>query len=329
MKCFRQRTLSSRTMSQRFLISRLSALGDVVCSLPVAVALKRSFPESEITWVVDQRFSAVVECCGSVARVARVNRKGPSPELDALKGQSFDIAFDIQGLLKSAVVLSKVKAARKLGYHWQREGASLFSQRVIPDASSLHVVDQYVDVARAAGAEMDLAEFELVPQEGALASVREALQSIHVDPARCKLVLLNAGAGWASKRWPPSAFSTLCKLLKDAECQPVFIGSGSADQLAFDEIALANPIPPQSLIGMTSVAELIALVSIASAHVGGDTGSSHIAAALQVPAIGLYSRTRPERSCPYGQIERCHYDPESMSNIHPEAVAESVLEAIR
>jgi len=59
---------------------------------------------------------------------------------------------------------------------------------------------------------------------------------------------------------------------------------------------------------------------LAVAHVGGDTGSTHIAAALGIPAVGLYSITRPVRSCPYGQIERCLYEPRGLKYILPDQV---------
>ena len=82
------------------------------------------------------------------------------------------------------------------------------------------------------------------------------------------------------------------------------------------------------LTGKTTVAELIAVISLAEAHVGGDTGSTHIAAGLAVPAIGLYSATRPERSCPYGQIDRCIFRPEGLDKIEASDVFSLVQEAI-
>ena len=85
---------------------------------------------------------------------------------------------------------------------------------------------------------------------------------------------------------------------------------------------------PVSLVGKTSLGQLVGLIQLGAAHLGGDTGSSHIAAALGKPAVGLYSATRPERTCPYGQIARCHYDPTGLAAISPEAVATTLLEAI-
>ena len=130
----------------RILISRLSALGDTVCTLPVAVALKKQFPECEITWVVDPRFEGIVECCIAVNNVVTCK---PSFSLASLPRfeKPFDIVLDMQGLSKSALVVWRAKAPLKLGYHWQREIAPFFSRPVLPDPSSLHIVDQYLDRA--------------------------------------------------------------------------------------------------------------------------------------------------------------------------------------
>ncbi len=307
----------------RILISRLSALGDVVCTLPVATALKRCVPGCHITWIVDPRFSGVVECCSSVDEVLVYRPKiGSLPKLPG----RFDAALDMQGLLKSALPVFVSRAQTKLGYHWQREGSALFSRCVLPDSSSFHVVDQYVDVARALGAEMDRAEFDLNPKQEDVLSVRLKLKQRDVSG---RFVALNAGAGWATKRWPPTHFAKLADDLEDAGVPCVLIGGpGHADHAAAAEVNESARRPVASMVGETSVKELIALIRLCSAHVGGDTGSSHIAAALGVPAIGLYGITRPERSCPYGQRDRCHYDPSGLANIGPEAVIATVREEL-
>lgn len=298
-----------------FLISRLSALGDTVCSLPAAVALRRAFPGCRITWAVDPRFAGIVECCIAVDEVVRV--KPSLKNLPRFKGQ-FDVALDLQGLLKSGLCVARAKAKRKVGYHWQREGSWLFSERVLPDPSSFHVVDQYVDVARAVGGKMDYAEFDLKPKEEDLAKVDALLAENGVQTAPA---ILNAGAGWATKRWPAAHFARLSDELNRAGVPVVLIGGkAEADQAAAKEVISAAKAPIVNLLGKTSVRELVALVSRGRLHVGGDTGSTHLAAALGVPAYGLYSITRPQRSCPYGQIDRCFYEPGGLAQIEPERV---------
>jgi heptosyltransferase I len=306
-------------MAAEFLISRLSALGDVVCSLPAASALKRAYPDCQITWAVDPRFAGIVECCRSVDHVLRV-KPGFSPSTWPQFERRFDVALDLQGLLKSALVVGRAKADRKFGYHWQREGSWLFSQRVLPDPTSFHIVDQYVDVARAAGGVADKAQFALAPLEEDLVSVREKLSAAGVA---APFVVMNAGAGWATKRWPAAHFARVIDTLASDGIHSVLIGGkAAADVEAANEVVALCASKPASLLGQTSVRELVALLSLADAHLGGDTGSTHIMGALGRPAIGLYSITRPQRSCPYGQVENCLYSPDSLSKIEPaEALA--------
>ena len=307
------------------LISRLSALGDCVCTLPVAVALKKSFPESRITWAVDPRFAGIIECCPTVDEIQRV-KPGFKPASWPSFETKFDLALDMQGLSKSGLVVARAKAGKKLGYHWQRELAPLFSAPVTPDPSSLHVVDQYVDVARAAGAECDRADFGLQPLEEDRNKCKELLSENGVNGP---FVVLNAGAGWATKRWPATHFARMSEMIATKGISAVFIGGkAEADQQAFREVEQETNVPILNLLGKTSVRELVSLVSLANAHVGGDTGSSHVAAALGVPAIGLYSITKPARSCPYGQIHRCHYEVSGLMDIQPEAVFSTLWEAV-
>jgi ADP-heptose:LPS heptosyltransferase len=82
------------------------------------------------------------------------------------------------------------------------------------------------------------------------------------------------------------------------------------------------------LAGRTTIGDLIGLLSLSAVHVGGDTGSTHLAAALGVPAVGLYSMTSPKRSCPYGQISRCLYEPAGLDRIPVPAVLHQVEVAL-
>ncbi len=309
----------------RVLISRLSALGDVVCSLPAAVALKRTFADCHITWAVDPRFAGIVECCGSVDSIVRYK---PATNWRSIPTypERFDVALDLQGLLKSALGIARAKATVKLGYHWQREGSRLFSAAVKPDPSSFHVVDQYVDVARAAGAVVDRAEFDLKPAADDLESICMKLADAGITG---RFAIANAGAGWATKRWPATSFAALSHELSTIGLPLVLVGGKApADHDVGAEVLAAGGIFT-SLIGETNVRQLVAAISLAAVHIGGDTGTTHIAAALGIPAVGLYSITKPIRSCPYGQIDRCLYDPTGLANIQCADVAKMVLESAR
>lgn len=296
----------------RVLIVRLSALGDVVCTLPVASAIKSWRPSAEVVWLVDKAFAAIPQACRNVDRVeVRPKKLAELRSLLAGLGE-FDHVLDMQGLLKSGAAAALAKGKDKRGYHWQREGSWLFTSAVRPDPTSIHVVDQYVDVARSLGADVHCADFALTPAPEAVASVQEKLSAAGRDPAR-RLILMNAGAGWSTKRWSPAGFAQVARETAEAGAQACFLGAPS-DREVLQEVLACQPGEVLDMVGKTSIAELIALVSLANAHLAGDTGSTHLAAALGVKAYGVYTLTRPERSCPYGQIHRCRsLDPSEVS----------------
>ena len=240
--------------------------------------------------------------------------------------EDFEAALYLKGLLKSGLCILKAKAKRKVGYHWRREGAWLFSERVLPDPTSFHIVDQYVDVAREVGGQMDRAEFMLRPKPVDVTTVKGKLAEQGVEG---RFLVMNAGAGWVTKRWVPSYFAQTIDALAERGYTTVLIGGkAQADVAAAEEVTRECRSKPLNFLGKTSVRELVALIDASDAHLGGDTGSTHIAAALGKPAIGLYSITKPLRSCPYGQIERCLYDSDSLANIEPKAVLEVLSEAL-
>lgn len=286
-------------------------MGDVVCTLPVACALRSQFPDCHITWAVSPTFAPLVERCDAVNRVEAVLAKG-SRIIDEIRRirtwEPFDIAIDAQGLTKSAAVVGAAKADQKVGYHWQRELAPFFSQKVKPDPTSLHVVDQYVDVARAVGCQVDRAQFALKPREDDLEAV--AAFGLPRDYA-----VIHPGGGWATKRWAVENFVAVARRLVEQGTTPILIGTAPEAPSAAE---IAAQVPEAiNLVSKTNLGALVALIQGARLHVGGDTGSTHIAAALGIPAVGIYLVTRPERSCPYGQFNHC-----------PEPTREKILQLV-
>lgn len=287
----------------RYLVARMSSLGDVVHTLPVAAAIKANDPEAEIVWAASKVYAPIVELCTAVDRVVALKKSfwNNGPLVKQLG--KFDVALDMQGLFKTGWIILHADAPKKLGYHWQREGSGLFSSPVRPDPTSHHVVDQYLDVIRALGAEVHEADFCLRPKETETAKMSDLLSQLGRSPSR-PLVLTNPSSARTVKRWAPNLMAHAVRILDEAGFQVGFIGT-SGDEWAYKEVE-AEGIPPViNLLGKTSVSELVALISLAQAHLGGDTGSTHIAAALGIPAYSVYTATRPQRSCPYRQIHRC------------------------
>lgn len=311
--------------SRKFLIVRLSALGDTVCTLPAAAALKDAFPQCHITWVVDPRFQDIPRRCIYVDEVVTLK---PSFRWNSWKfeNEGYDVVFDLQGLLKSGLVASGVQAKLKLGYAWQREGAWLFTQAVAPDPTSLHVTDQFVDVVRAAGGVAGEAKFGLQPHQADLIKVEALLDGAGIQP---NFVVFNPGSARPEKRYPIEQAARLCDKLWSEGFQVVVIGSPAQDEInRIEDLRNRSLFPPVSLAGQTSIGELVGLISLAKAHIGGDTGSTHIAAAMRIPCVGLYAATSPDRTGPYGQRHHCLYNENGLDQIAPEAVVEKLQEIL-
>lgn len=287
---------------KRALIVRTSALGDVACSLPAAGSIKEAWPECEVTWIVDKRFSGLVECCAFVDQTVKIEKGFGALSQQVKELGEFDVALDLQGLLKSAGPVFLAKAKQKLGYHWQREGAALLVSRVMPLESSVHVVEQYLDVARAAGGG-DSVRFGLAAQAEDVKKVNGVLREAGLEDGQ-RLVLSNAGAGWAAKRWPAENYASLVAVVESAGGRVGFIGT-EVDRPSFEAVLAAGATGAMDLLGKTNVRELVALLDSATVIVAGDTGALHIAAGLGKPCVGIYTQTRPERSCAYGQLENC------------------------
>ncbi len=287
--------------SKKILFIKLSSLGDIVHALPAAVAIKRTHPEWILHWMASEKFSQILENHPSIDKLIVTPHRPSLKTLISIKKQlrseKYDIALDMQGLFKSARFAALSGAKLKLGFHWQREGARFFSKPVKPQKTNIHVVEQYLAVAEELGCEPYPVDFQLYPNEQCLDKAKFLFSShnIHQNP-----IAVNLGSGKKEKRWAIKKFAALCNLLQKKGLTPFLIGSSS--EKPFEEELnqfLPNAIP--SLIGKTNLKELVAVLSLCNLHIAGDTGSLHIAVALNVPVIAIMGPTLPKRSGPYAK----------------------------
>jgi heptosyltransferase-1 len=301
-------------MASRILIVRLGSLGDLVHTLPAASALRRANPAAEIDWLVDQPHRDFLELVPVISSLVVLERRGAGGWLAAMKtmrARAYDLAIDFQGLVKSAA-LARLSGARKVaGFSRaalrERLAASFYTDHVeVPEGS--HVVRKNLAMAAALGAATDALEFPI----GEVSS--QAVASFVAADAR-PFALINPGAAWPNKRWPPDRLGAVAAHLLDRHKLPsvVLWGPGerdAADQVVGASAGAARLAPP------TGLKDLIAIARHARLIVSGDTGPLHIASAVGVPAIALFGPTDPLRNGPWDSrdisISRydscdCHY----------------------
>jgi heptosyltransferase-1 len=298
------------------LVVRLGAMGDVIHTMAAVAALRVALPDTKIGWAIEERWAELLRAKGATASAAGgtaqplvdfvhvVNtkrwRRAPlsaqttrqiKGSFADIRGHKYELAADFQGAIKSALVARLAGADEIVGMTTPRESqAKIFYKRRIATTGS-HVVEQYHSLAEAiAGKPLQVTAPEFPCDGQAEATIAKRFGSSQV-------VILNPGAGWATKQWPAERYGEVAKQLSRDGLTPVINYGPGEDELARAAEAASNG----TAVAMScSVSELIALTRRARLFVGGDTGPLHLAAALRVPVVALFGPTDPARNGPVG-----------------------------
>lgn len=296
-------------MYKNVLIVKLSAIGDVIHALPVSYALKQTYPDARITWVVEKAAYDLLTNNPFIDEIIIFDK----PKFKSLKGllsngyklsqrlkaHKFDLAIDLQGLFKSAAISYLSGAPKRLVYCNARELSDKIGQRICGDHQHGHIVDQYLDVAKYLGCKIDDVIFpmNIIELE---AKKAEAIANHAGLKLENSYVVLAPGTNWPSKCWPTTHFAKLADKLYDANIIPVIIG-GPNDQRLAKEIISNTKIPPIDLTGKTSLKQLAYIIRKSKVFVGGDTGPMHLAVAVGTSVVTMFGPTDPKRNGPYGE----------------------------
>lgn len=302
----------------KVLLVRLSAIGDVVQGIPCLVALKESFPDWRLSWLVEETSAPLLEnhpCLHRLFVLARSWRTR-SPRLRmtdvaagleniravrrSLRAEHFDIAIDLQGLFKSGLWTWLSGAPRRLGHDRTREFAHCFLTEFVSDRPTFDplfpLVQRYLEAARFLGADVTRPRYQLPPASPDTVAAVDALlgseKSARPTIAFCPWSL------WPSKNWPLEAWVTLAGALA-VENELLLLGSHEDSAAAH---ALTSRVPAiRNLTGKTTVALLPEVFRRCRLVIGPDSGPLHIANATGGPRIlMLFGSTSWQRSGPLG-----------------------------
>jgi heptosyltransferase I len=283
------------------LVVRLGALGDLVHALPAVAAMRRAWPEARIDWLVDARYQAFLGFVPIIDHVIVVGGAAGASiagVLRALRRERYDVALDLQGLIKSAVLARLSGARRVVGFATpllRERAAGLFYNTRVDAGDTVHVIRKNLAAAAALGADGTVIELPLrVPDSPRTAELRQSLGL----PPDGPFAMINPGAGWPNKQWPPDRFGALAAHLRDRH------GLRSTVTWGPSERALAESVARQSrgaaaVAPATEIGDLLALARAASLCVAGDTGPAQLAAAVGTPVVGIFGPTNPARNGPW------------------------------
>ena len=294
------------------LIVKLSAIGDVIHTLPSLTALRKLYPDAHITWVVEEAAADLIKNHPYLDAVLVSRRKSwikdfqrgeirrPLQEIFSfvkkLRQRSYDLVIDFHGLLKSSLIVLLSAGRRKLGYDSLQELSGLFLNDRISEDMNKHAVDRYLDFPRYLGAKITQAEFVLPGNRDAEVKAQRLLDKYNL--VNKKFIAVNPIAYGETKLWDDEKFARLADLIvANLNSNIVFTGS---EKGPLEKIISQMSSNALSLGGETSLPELAYLYKKAQLVITTDSGPMHLAAAVGTEVVALFGPTDPARTGPYG-----------------------------
>lgn len=298
----------------RILIVRLSAIGDIVFASPLIAALRRAYPQAHLAWLVqpecrsllDQHpdLDEVIVCpLGHWRRLWRERRprelvSGIAALRATLREGRFDLAIDLQGLLKSGALTRLSGARRRIGLG-SREGSRWLMTRTVPrGGDTRRIGSEYLHLARSLGLPTGAFEMAVYYGEPEAAFAEQVIAEHDLGDGYAVLCPFTTRPQkhWIEDRWAPLA----ARIRDELGLTPVLLG-GPADREAATRIADAADVPVVDLAGRTRLIEAAALIDRAALLIGVDTGLGHMGIAFGTPSLLLFGST-----CPYLDTTRAN-----------------------
>lgn len=305
------------------LIVKLSAIGDVIHTLPAVNSLRARFPEARITWLVEEAAAPLVTGHEALDRVLVSRRKTWLRQLRTTKAPAaireiwgfvrelrddyYDIILDFQALLKSGLLIRLARGKRKIGFGpgmEHQEHSYIFLNERLPAVSmETHALVRNLKMVEPLGVTPPKIEYRLPITDADRNRVQQLLDRKAEGTAR-PFAAVNPVAKWDTKLWASDRFAQLADLLVRQRGLAVVFTGGPEDAAVIKDIQSMMRQESISLAGRTSLIELAALYEQAAVVISTDTGPMHIAAAVGAPVVALFGPTAPRRTGPFGENNR-------------------------
>ncbi|KMZ50829.1 glycosyl transferase family 1 [Helicobacter pylori] len=329
-------------------IVRLSALGDIIVSAVFLALIKERFTNAQIEWFVDERFGAILEHSPYIDKLHPIALKSTLTTFNPLKifklfkslrAYEYDIIIDMQGLVKSALITQMLKAPRKVGFDYAsaREGLSAFfySQKVSIAYNEPILKRNFTLLSHA----LNLPKKEISEGLSSRAKVFSYQPSLKIDALNLnqnKLrILFVLETSKVNKTYPTERFKELALALENFQICLLWHADEKKAATLYDTLKDQRDV---LLLPKLTLNEVKALLFKMDLIIGGDTGITHLAWALQKPSITLYGNTPMERfklespinvSLTGNSNANYHKKDFSIQNIEPKNIKECVLNILK
>ncbi|WP_208396828.1 lipopolysaccharide heptosyltransferase I [Helicobacter pylori] len=329
-------------------IVRLSALGDIIVSAVFLAAIKECLPNAQIEWFVDERFSAILEHSPYIDKLHPIALKNALKTLNPLKifklfkslrAYEYDIIIDMQGLVKSALITQMLKAPKKVGFDYAsaREGLSAFfySQKVSIAYDEPILKRNFTLLSHA----LNLPKNEISEGLSSRFKVFSYQDSPKIDALNLNQnkpkILFVLETSKTNKTYPTERFKELALALENFQICLLWHADEKKATTLYHALKHQRDV---LLLPKLTLNEVKALLFKMDVIIGGDTGITHLAWALQKPSITLYGNTPMERfklespinvSLTGNSNANYHKKDFSIQNIEPKKIKECVLNVLK
>jgi len=316
------------------LIIKPSAIGDVAQTVPVVRAMAslmaaRDGHSPRTGWVINGGLGNLLvglpfittthlfhrEKMRGLANFFR-GRKIMADLVRELRAANYDVAIDLQGLLRSASIGRMSRAKSRIGFANAREMAPMFyTKSYAPPRPRMHAVDRYIGLAAAfLGMDAGVVDAEVLKDTGLgttdaeLVDIRALISHAGYrggsSSATPRPIVLCPGARWPSKQWPAASFAALAKTLSTHTGEPCLLAGAPNERNLCDTILdQAGPTAAISLAGQTNLRQMAALMKAARLVISNDSGPMHMASLQGAPLVALFGPTDPVITGPWRRME--------------------------
>lgn len=339
-----ERAPASLSGSERVLIVRLGAVGDVLRVLPAVRRLRAFLPGLHLAWIVEPLSASLLEGHPDLDEVILFPRRDLRPDParplrfrrawrdlgDRLRRGAYGVAIDFQSSLKSGLVTWQSGAPRRVGFHpgETREFSFLFTNEwVALSAPRLNRVDRNLEMVAALGVAGGPADAVLpeLPSEA-----EEAASILAACAPTGPRVVVSPGTSrrQAYKAWPPEHYAAFARILaSQTGTRPLLVWGPGEEALA--RAVVEGSRGAALLAPPTGLRTLAALLRRADLFVGADTGPMHLAWVAGCRVVALFGPTDPRLNAPRGPGHVVLRAPsEAMESLEPETVAAAVAGAL-
>ncbi len=321
---------------RRILLIKLSAVGDVVHTFPVANGLRRRYPAARIDWVVKPAIAELVCHHPAIDNVVLYADHAASHPwrsgwaavaaarrlVSELRSAGYELVIDLQGQLRTALLTLATGAPLRIGFDrprnevwraserrlpslarrhaWQgaREGSWLaYTHRLSIPTLDMHAVDRYLRFGSMLGIEEDAVDFSFAIPDSSVVRVDRLLGEALGGLDVRRLAVIAPGTVWETKHWSSEGFAAVARHLMRRNLAVVLVGS-NGERATCQQVAAAAP-GAVSLAGLTTLSELAAIMHRAAICITNDSGPMHLAVALGRPVVSIFGPTDPLWIGPY------------------------------